>query len=149
MGAAQLCEVSKCLEAGQKEVGPASHRRESRQIGDFFPDRALRDLVFQRAILGADDRVAFVAELVKAPVICPNVLRELELPDEASANDERRDAALRAVLRRIVLVNGGRRLRRDGSCGVGSCCVPCRADSCGACASRAALHSHAGPSACS
>jgi hypothetical protein len=84
MDGAWCCDVSKRLEARHKKVGPTSDGREGWQTGDFLSDGALRDFVFERAILGADDRVAFVAELVKVPIICPNVLRELELSDEAS-----------------------------------------------------------------
>ncbi len=98
----QCCEVSKRLDAGEKEVGAASHGGEGRQAGDFFANWALGDFVFERAVLSADDRVAFVAELVKVPVIRPNVLRELKLSNEARADYECCDAALYAVLRRVL-----------------------------------------------
>src|SRR5205085_3536757 len=98
----QCCEVSKRLDAGEKEIGAASHGGEGRQAGDFLADWALGDFVFERTVLSADDRVAFVAELVKVPVVRPNVLRELELPDEARADHECGDAALHAVLRRVL-----------------------------------------------
>ena len=49
----------------------------------------------------ADDRVAFIAEFVKTPIVGPDILRELELADEARADHERRDTALLAVLARI------------------------------------------------
>ncbi len=93
-------EVSKRLDAGQEEVGAASDGGEGRQPCDLLPDRPLRDLEFQRAVLLADDRIALVAEFVEIPVIDPHVLRELELADEARADHEGRDPALHAVLRR-------------------------------------------------
>ena len=94
----QCREVSKRLDAREKEVSAASHGGEGRQAGDFFADRTLGDFVFKRAILSADDRVAFIAELVKIPVVRPNVLRELELSNEARADHEGRNAALGPVL---------------------------------------------------
>ena len=54
----------------------------------------------KRAVLCADDRVALVAELVKIPIVHPDILRKLELADEACADHERRDAALLSVLGR-------------------------------------------------
>ena len=52
----QCSEVSKRLDAGEKEVGAASHGGEGRQASDFFADWALGDFVFERAVLSADDR---------------------------------------------------------------------------------------------
>ena len=143
---AECGEISQRLEAGQEKVGAAPHGRECRQAGDLLADRPLRDLVFQRAVLVADDRVALVAELVEIPVVHPHVLRELELADQARADHERGDAALDAVVRRALPADAGRRWRRGGSCGGGSCSPPCRGDSSAGCASRAAPHSRAGPS---
>ena len=104
-------EVSKRLDAREEEVGAASHGGEGRQAGDFFADRALGDFVFERAVLSANDRVAFVAELVKVPVVCPDVLRELELADEARADHESGDATLgpvfRSALRQVTAISGG------------------------------------------
>src|ERR1700730_10389498 len=99
---AQCREVSKRLDAGEKEIGAASHAGEGRQAGDFLSDWALGDFVFERAVLSADDRVAFVAELVKIPVVRPNVLRELELSNEARADYEIFDATLQAILRHVL-----------------------------------------------
>ena len=95
-------EISKRLDAGEEKVSAASHGGEGRQAGDLFADRTLGDFEFERAVLMADDRVALVAELVKIPVVHPDVLRELELPDEARADHESGNAALRAVLRRVL-----------------------------------------------
>src|SRR5262249_15753830 len=68
--------------------------------GDLFPDRALGNLVFERAVLISDDRIALVAELVEVLVVRPHVLRELELADEARAADESSNPAFHSVLRR-------------------------------------------------
>ena len=91
--------MSKRLEARQKEVSPAPDIRECRQPCDFLPNRALRDFVFQGTVLVAADRIALVAQFVKVPVVHPNVLRELELSNEARADNEGGDAALDTVLR--------------------------------------------------
>src|SRR3984893_14564260 len=98
----QCREVSKRLDAGEKEVGAASHGGEGRQAGDFFAEWGLGVFVFEGGVLSADDRVAFVTEIVKIPVVRPNVLRELELSNEARADHECCDAALHAVLRRVL-----------------------------------------------
>src|SRR6476646_755126 len=98
----QCSEVSKRLDPGEKEVGAASYGGEGRQAGDFFADWALGDFKFERAVLVADDRVAFVAELVEIPVVRPNVLRELELSNEAPADHECCNTALHAVLWRVL-----------------------------------------------
>ena len=48
--------------------------------------------------MSADDRVAFVTELVKVSVVCPDVLRELELSDKACTDDESCYAAVGAIV---------------------------------------------------
>src|SRR5262245_22718300 len=102
MSRAQVREVSKRLDAGQEEVGSASYGREGRQTGDLFPDRALRDLVLQRAVMVADDRISLIAELVETLVVGPDVLGELELADETRADHEGGDPALHAILRGLL-----------------------------------------------
>src|SRR5206468_4985577 len=94
-------KVSKRLEARQKEVSPAPNIRECRKTGDFLPNRALRDFVFQGTVLVAADRITLVAQFVKVPVVHPNVLRELELSNETRADNEGGDAALDTVLWRF------------------------------------------------
>ena len=101
-GVAKRREISKRLDAWKEEVGAAPHGGECRQAGDFFADWTLRDFEFERAVVIADDRVAFVAELVKVPVVHPDVLCELVLPDETCADHECGDATLHAVVRRIL-----------------------------------------------
>src|SRR6202040_4071526 len=98
----QCREVSKGLDAREEEVGAAPHGGEGGQAGDFLSDRALGDFVFERAILVADYRVALIAEFMEVLVVCPDVLRELELADEARADHEGRDAAFHAVLWRFL-----------------------------------------------
>ena len=98
----QCREVSKPLDAGEKEVGAASHGGEGRQAGDFFADWALGDFVFERAVLRADDRVALVPKLVEVSIVHPHVLRKLELSDQARADHEGSDAALYAILWRVL-----------------------------------------------
>src|SRR6202040_846297 len=106
----QCREVSKGLDTREEEVGAAPHGGEGGQTGDFLSDRAFGDFVFERAILVADYRVAFVAELVKVPVVCPYVLCELELADEARADHESGDATLgpvfRSALRQVRAIGG-------------------------------------------
>src|SRR5262245_42630027 len=98
--AAEPGEILEPLEAGQEEIRAAAAGGERRQPLDRSLDRPLRNLVLERAVVGADERVALVAELVEVLVVDPDVLRELELPDQARAQHERGDAALDTVLRR-------------------------------------------------
>ena len=56
----------------------------------------------ERSVVRADDRVALIAQLVKVPIIYPDVLRELELPDEARADDEGGDPALDPIVGRAL-----------------------------------------------
>src|SRR5947209_19395315 len=103
IGSSPCCytrEVAKGPLARQEEVGAASYGGEGRQPFDHFPDRPLRDFEFQRAVVGADDRIAFVAELMEGPVIGPHILGELELPDETDASHECSNATFHAVFRR-------------------------------------------------
>src|ERR1700730_6896631 len=106
----QCRELSKGFDAGEEKVGAASHSGEGRQASNFFPDRTLGDLEFKRAVLSADYWVAFVTELVKVWVVRPNVLRELELADEACADHESGDATLgpvfRSALRQVRAIAG-------------------------------------------
>ena len=68
----------------------------------------------------ADDRVALVAKLVEVPIVYPDVLRELELPDEARADDEGGDAALDPVVGRALRQTEAHRARLGGSSVAGS-----------------------------
>src|SRR5277367_6759447 len=92
------CEPAQRLESGQEEIRAAPQRGERRQPHHRPANRALRDLEIQSAILRADNRVALVTQLVEITVVHPNILCELELPDEAGADHERRDAAFLAVI---------------------------------------------------
>jgi hypothetical protein len=74
-------EVAKRFDAGKKEVGAASDCGEGWYPSDSLADRPLWNLEFERAVLCADDRIALVAELVKASVVHPDVLGELKLAD--------------------------------------------------------------------
>jgi hypothetical protein len=62
-------EVAERLDAGEEEVGAPPDGGEGRQPGDPPPDRALRDLEFQGAVLVADDRVALVAGFVEGKLV--------------------------------------------------------------------------------
>src|SRR5215472_5734497 len=95
---AERCEPVQCLQSRQKEVGAAADSGKGGQAGDLAANRPLGNLEFQCPVLSADDRIALIAELVEIPIIYPDVLRELELPDETCADHERCDAALRAVV---------------------------------------------------
>ena len=77
-------EIAQRLEAREKEVRAAFDRGEGRQADDFLANGPLGNLELQRSVVRADDRVAFVAELVKIAIIGPDVLRELELPNKSS-----------------------------------------------------------------
>src|SRR5262249_7600948 len=60
------------------------------------------NLVFERAVLVADNRVALIAELVEISIVDPDILRKLELPNEACANHEGSNPAFDAVIRRVL-----------------------------------------------
>ena len=100
--AAESGEMTQPLETGQEEVLAAAARRERGQPLDRLAHGALRDLEFERAVVAADERVSLVAELVEVAVVDPDVLRELELPHEARADDECRNTALDAVVGRSL-----------------------------------------------
>src|SRR5258708_39200734 len=102
VGLGKFGEPSQGFDSRQEKVGSAAYGGEGGQPPDRFADGAIGDLEFQRAVLGADDRIAFVFQLVKVPVIHPYVLRKLELADEARANDGSRDAPLPSVVGRAV-----------------------------------------------
>jgi hypothetical protein len=65
----QIREVSKRFKARKKKVRAPSHGGEGRLSGDFLADRTLRNLVFERAVRRADDRVAFITEIVEVLVV--------------------------------------------------------------------------------
>ena len=88
------------LDARKEKIGSASDGGKRREADDFLPDRPLGNLVFEGAVVVANNRVALVLQLVKVPVVDPHVLRELELANQARAPDERRDAPLESVFRR-------------------------------------------------
>ena len=54
------------------------------------------------AVLGAADGVAFVAQFVEGRIVDPHVLRELELTNQAGADDECGDAAVHPVVGRAL-----------------------------------------------
>src|SRR4051812_29563864 len=93
-------QVLQRFDAGQEEIRPASYRCESRQPVNLLSNRTLRHLKLQRAVLVANDRIAFVAEFVKVPIVDPDVLRKLELADQTRADNKRCNPALVAVLGR-------------------------------------------------
>src|SRR4029079_2721344 len=94
-------KMSKRRNPGEEEVCAAPYGRKCRQAGDFFSHRTLGNFEFPPTVVIADDGVAFISELVKIPVIYPDVLREFVLPNEACADDKSGDAALHSILRRV------------------------------------------------
>src|ERR1700722_1168334 len=102
--------MAKRLEAREKEIRAASQRGEGRQANDLLANGPLGNLELERSVVRANDRVALVAKLVEVPIIYPDVLRELELPDEACANDEGGDPALDPIVGRAL--GKGRPIRR-------------------------------------
>ena len=141
-------EKPQCLDAGKKEVGPATNRGERRKAPKPFADRPLGNRHVERAILRADDRVPLVVEILELRIVDPDVHRELELADQARAADERGDASLDAVVRRALRQRAARRCRRGGSSFGAACSRRCRAGSCAGCARRSGSDSRAGPLPC-
>src|SRR6516165_5979269 len=95
----QRSEVAERFDTGEEKVGATPHSGEGWQSGDFLADRTLGNFKFECTVLVADDRITFVAEFVKVTVVSPNILRELELTDQARADHKSGDATLHAVLR--------------------------------------------------
>ncbi len=98
-------EVAQRGDAGQEEIGTAFQRREGGKPGEhFFSDRAAGgNGEFQRAVLDSADRVVLVVEFVEGLVVDPDVLCELELPDQAGTDDEcRYTPPVDAIVRRAV-----------------------------------------------
>src|SRR5271163_3887851 len=87
-------EIAERLQAGKEEVCAAPDCREGWQARDLLANWTLGHFEFQRAVLVADDRIAFVSEFVKVPVVRPDILRELELPDKAAADHKGRDSSV-------------------------------------------------------
>src|SRR5262245_39726428 len=94
----QCREISKRLEPREEEVGTAPDGGERWQSDDLLSHWTFGDLELQRAVLGADDRIALVAEFVEISVVDPHILSELVLANQAGAEHERRDAPLHAVV---------------------------------------------------
>ena len=69
----QIREVSKRFKARKKKLRATSHDGEGRQTDKFLADRTLGNLVFERAVLRADDRVALITEIVEVLVVSPYV----------------------------------------------------------------------------
>src|SRR5258706_11214810 len=97
MTIAQGRQVSECPDAWQKEVSPASYRGESRQASDLFPNGPFGDGHIKRAVLGPEDGIALVPQLMKIRIIRPHIHRKLKLADKACATDERGDSSLDSV----------------------------------------------------
>src|SRR3954463_7666653 len=72
----------------------------------FLADRSFRNGDVERAVLIADDRVAFVPEFMKIRVVDPDVLCKLELPHEARTNHEGGNPSINSVLGRAVRQEG-------------------------------------------
>src|SRR5262249_11826723 len=98
----QCREIAERFDTWEKEVSAALHGGKGRQAGDCFADRTLGNFKFERTVLLSDDRIVFIAKLVKVAIISPHVLKELELADEACAYDKSGDATLNPILRRVV-----------------------------------------------
>src|SRR5215468_1148087 len=94
----QRREISQRLEPREEEVGTAPDGGERWQSDDLLSHWTFWDLELQRAVLGADDRIALVAEFVEIAVVDPHILSELVLANQAGAEHERRDAPLHAVV---------------------------------------------------
>jgi hypothetical protein len=94
------CSELKRPDTWNEKICAALHGRKSWKALYLPSDRAPRDCEVIGAILGADEGITLIAKLVEIWVICPNVLRELELADEAGAYHERRDPTISSILKR-------------------------------------------------
>ena len=89
-------------DTGQEEVRAAANRGERRQTAKPLANRPLGNRHVERAVVGADDRVSLVVEVLELRIVDPDVHREFELANQAGTADERGDAALHAVVRRAL-----------------------------------------------
>ena len=83
ISAAESGKVLKRFNARNKEVGSPSYCCEGWKARHLLSDRTLWNCKIKRAVLSADHRIAFVAQLVEIWIVDPNVLDEFELADEA------------------------------------------------------------------
>ena len=92
--AAERGKVAQRLDTRKEEVATALYGRESGQALYLSSDRTLRDRQIVGAVLSADHRIAFIAQLVEIWVVDPDVLREFELAHETCADHECGNAAI-------------------------------------------------------
>src|SRR5262245_22082594 len=84
----QRRQITERLDAGEEKIRTSLDRGEGRHTRYLLADRPLRHREIECAVLVADERVSFVAQLVKIPIIDPDILRKLKLPHEACTENE-------------------------------------------------------------
>src|SRR3954468_13883755 len=89
-------------DAGKKQIRTGSDRGERGNAGDLLLDWPRWNGQIERAILGADDRIALVVESLEVGIVGPHAHREFELTNQACASHERGNAAIHAVVRRAL-----------------------------------------------
>src|SRR5689334_13997184 len=94
----EIRQIAHGIDAWKEEVRPTCQSGERGQSLESSADWPLGNFEIYCAVLRSADRIVFVAELVKRGVIDPDVLGEFELPDQAGADDEGGDAAVRPVV---------------------------------------------------
>jgi hypothetical protein len=87
-------------DAWNQKIGVPLHGRRSWKALYRPSNWALWNCKVKRAIWVTDNGIVLAANLVEIEIIYPNVLSELELPNEASAGYKGRNPALYSVLRR-------------------------------------------------
>src|SRR5215831_15431453 len=95
-------EKSQGANSWQEEIGATSYSRECGKTLDLLSHRPLWNRHVKCPVLGADERIAFIAEVLESGIVRPNIHRKLELPDQAGAADERSNPPLHAVFRRVL-----------------------------------------------
>src|SRR4051812_3657227 len=67
------CQKPERPETGEEEVGPAPNRGERREPAKASPNRTPGDRHVERAIVVADDRIAFVVQILELGIVDPDV----------------------------------------------------------------------------
>src|SRR5687767_3109291 len=82
------CEKAQPSNAWKEEIRSTAHGGERRESHELPAHGSLGNSQIERSVLRADDRVAFVLQLMEGRIVRPDDLRELELTDETCATDK-------------------------------------------------------------
>src|SRR5262252_8651236 len=98
-GFSRFCEVAKRLDSGQEEISAASDRGKRRYPPYLFLDGPLRNRQIVRTILGTEDGITLIPQLVEIRIIGPDIHGKLDLTDEAGTAHEGGNSPFYSVVR--------------------------------------------------